>query len=63
MITRTVIAWGVFEICKNGVIRLPPIGNGKQFQYPIFYRKCEAIDYSKEYHGLNKQLIKKVFIK
>lgn len=52
--------YGVFEKYNNGVISLPVVGNGKQFQYPIFYTKTDAIEYMNECHGFQNPIIKKV---
>lgn len=39
---KSVIGWGI----TDGDFR--PFGNGKQFQYPIFYTKKEAVEYRRE---------------
>lgn len=55
--------YGVFDRYNNGVISLPPVGNGKQYQYPVFYTKKEAIEYMNEYHGYQNPIVKRVVIK
>lgn len=51
-------AWAVID----GKMFLPEIGNGKQFQHPIFSTKREATEYSKENHGIQKPQVVEVEI-
>lgn len=52
---RTIKAWGVLSSeVWVGSIKLCPVGNGKQFQYPIFFTKKDAFEYRKECHGVWK---------
>lgn len=48
---KTVKAWAV--LYEN----FQPVGNGAQYQYPIFLTQKEAREFSEENHGEHKSII------
>ena len=51
---RKVKGWAIVfsEFENNGYSDIPQVGNGKQWQFPIFPTKREAKEFKEEPHGL-----------
>ena len=49
MKNKKIKAWGVVDRCG-----LEAVGNGKQYQYPIFPTRKEAKEYMLECHGVTE---------
>ena len=47
---RVVKAWAAFIHGKP--LRFDPVGNGTQFQYPLFPTRREAKEFTQECHGV-----------
>jgi hypothetical protein len=53
--TKTVKAWAVLVREENPrSTELRPVGNGKQFQYPVFFTRKEATEYKTENYFVDK---------